>query len=61
MKFPGEDAYNGGTGTNTPAPVYGGDGVSSSYYGNRSVKLYDVNQLLNHLYVEASKDASDIL
>lgn len=60
VKFPGEDAYNGGTGTNTPAPVYGGDGVSSSYYGNSSVKLYDVNQLLNHLYVEANNAESNI-
>lgn len=60
VKFPGEDAYDGGTGTNTPAPVYGGDGVSSSYYGNRVVKLYDVNQLLNHLYREAKDPASDI-
>lgn len=60
VKFPGEDAYNGGTGTNTPAPVYGGDGVSSLYYGNSSVKLYDVNQLLNHLYVEANNAESDI-
>lgn len=60
VKFPGENAYNGGTGTNTPAPVYGGDGVSSSYYGNSFVKLYDVNQLLNHLYVEANNAASNI-
>lgn len=60
VKFPGEDAYNGGTGTNSPAPAYGGNGVSSEYYGKHVVKLYDVNQLLNHLYEEAKNPASDI-
>lgn len=60
VKFPGEDAYNGGTGTNSPAPAYGGNGVSSEYYGRHVVKLYDVNQLLNHLYEEAKNPASDI-
>lgn len=59
VKFPGEDAYDGGTGTDTPAPAYGGAGALSSYY-RKSVKLYDVNQLLNHLYVEANKAASNI-
>lgn len=59
VKFPGEDAYDGGTGTDTPAPAYGGAGALSSYYRN-SVKLYDVNQLLNHLYVEANDAASNI-
>ena len=59
VKFPGEDAYDGGTGTDTPAPAYGGAGALSSYY-RKSVKLYDVNQLLNHLYVEANNAASNI-
>lgn len=60
VKFPGEDAYNGGTGANSPAPAYGGNGVSSEYYGRSVVKLYDVNQLLNHLYEEAKNPTSDI-
>lgn len=58
VKFPGEAAYDGGEGlmdgTGTPAPAYGGDGASSAYY-NATVKLYDVNQLLNYLYKEAKK------
>lgn len=59
VKYPGYSAYNGGSGDNNPAPAFGGDGNFSSYY-NKTVKLYDVNQLLNHLYVEANKTDSQI-
>ena len=60
-KYPGQDAYSGGSGSNNPAPAFGGNGYHySGGYGNtgyysRNVKMYDVNQLLNHLYVEAKK------
>ena len=60
-KYPGQDAYSGGSGSNNPAPAFGGNGYHySGGYGNtgyysQNVKMYDVNQLLNHLYVEAKK------
>ena len=67
VKFPGEDAYDGGegsiTGGGTPAPAYGisdDKAPTSAYYGNTKVKLYDVNQLLNHLYEEANDSQSNI-
>lgn len=60
LKYPGDDAYDGGSGEDTPAPPFGGNGKQSAYYNNWTVKLYDVNQLLNHLYVEAKKDNSTI-
>lgn len=60
LKYPGDDAYNGGSGKDIPAPAFGGDGKQSVYYNNQTVKLYDVNQLLNHLYVEAKKSNSTI-
>lgn len=56
IKFPGEQAYNGGN-LDTPAPIVGGEYVSTSYYDR--VKLYDVNQLLNFLYNEAVKDGDN--
>ena len=59
VKYPGYSAYSGGSGNNNPAPAFGGNGIQSSYY-NKTVKLYDVNQLLNHLYVEANKTNSQI-
>lgn len=49
VKFPGEAAYNGGTAT-TAAPASGGTGAESDYYNKQTVVLYDINQLLNHLY-----------
>lgn len=59
VKYPGYSAYSGGSGNDNPAPAFGGNGIQSSYY-NKTVKLYDVNQLLNHLYVEANKTDSQI-
>lgn len=59
VKYPGYSAYSGGSGDDNPAPAFGGRGITSSYY-NKTVKLYDVNQLLNHLYVEAKKTNSQI-
>lgn len=60
VKFPGYRCYNGGEANgSTQAPALGGDGSQSSYY-NAKVKLYDVNQLLNRLCLEAQKADSDI-
>lgn len=66
LKYPGEDAYDGGDGLmnggGTSAPAFGisdEDAPFSAYYNNR-VKLYDVNQLLNHLYREAKDSGSTI-
>lgn len=62
-KYPGYQAYSGGSGSNTPAPAFGGEGYyysgNTAYY-NEDVVLYDVNQLINHLYVEANDENSDI-
>ena len=62
-KYPGYQAYSGGSGSNTPAPAFGGEGYhysgNTAYY-NEDVVLYDVNQLINHLYVEANDESSDI-
>lgn len=60
-KYPGYMAYDGGSGTDTPAPAFGGNGyhVSGAYYTN-DVVLYDVNQLVNHLYIEANDSDSEI-
>ena len=63
-KYPGYLAYDGGSGPAEAAPAFGhetgyhyeGD---TRYYAS-DVKLYDVNQLINHLYVEANKDDSEI-
>lgn len=63
-KYPGYQAYDGGSGTTEPAPAFGsatgyhytGD---TRYYAD-NVKLYDVNQLINHLYVEANDPNSTI-
>lgn len=64
-KYPGYAAYVGDDYVddliNEPAPPFGGNGTNkSSFYGNYNVKLYDVNQLLNHLYAEAHDPQSDI-
>ena len=50
VKFPGEAAYDGGTAATTAAPASGGTGAKSDYYNQQTVVLYDINQLLNHLY-----------
>lgn len=59
-KYPGQDAYDGGA-ENTPPPAFGGTGyhVNDAYY-SKDVVLYDVNQLLNHLYIEANNTDSQI-
>ena len=62
-KYPGYQAYSGGSGSNTPAPAFGGEGyhyLGNTAYYNEDVVLYDVNQLINHLYVEANDENSDI-
>ena len=60
LKYPGDQMYDGGEGNDRPAPAFGGTGQSSEYYNGNIVKLYDVNQLLNHLYVEAQNNNSTI-
>lgn len=61
VKFPGYQCYNGGgTNGNEQAPALGGNGATSTYYNGQTVKLYDVNQLLNRLCLEAQKDNSGI-
>ena len=67
LKYPGEDAYDGGyglmNGGGKSAPAFGisdKDAPISAYYKNNRVKLYDVNQLLNHLYKEAKDSGSTI-
>lgn len=54
IKFPGEQAYDGGSNNDTPAPIAGGEYSQTDYY--TQVRLYDINQLLNFLYNEAVKD-----
>ena len=63
-KYPGYASYVGDGYENVvidvPAPPFGGEGaVPPSNYGSKSVVLYDVNQLLNHLYAEAINDKSE--
>ena len=63
-KYPGYASYVGDGYENVvidvPAPPFGGEGaVPPSNYGSKSVVLYDVNQLLNHLYAEAVNDESE--
>lgn len=56
-KYPGHKAYNGGD-EDSPAPAFGGNGYhcpNPNTYYTKDVKMYDVNQLLNHLYIEANK------
>lgn len=60
VKFPGYQCYDGGgMDGSTQAPALGGNGYYSNYY-QQTVKLYDVNQLLNRLCLEAQKENSDI-
>lgn len=58
-KYPGYKAYSS-TNLSDKAPAFGGEGYH--YSGsettpiyNKDVVLYDVNQLLNHLFIEANK------
>lgn len=56
-KYPGYEAYSS-TNLNNKAPAFGGEGYhysgSTAIY-SQDVVLYDVNQLLNHLFIEANK------
>lgn len=56
-KYPGYQAYSS-TNLNNKAPAFGGEGYhysgSTAIY-SQDVVLYDVNQLLNHLFIEANK------
>lgn len=53
IKYPGEQAYNGGD-PSTPAPIAGGEYYTTGDY-YQQVRLYDVNQLLNFLYYQATE------
>lgn len=56
-KYPGYQAYSS-TNLSGEAPAFGGEGYhydgSTAIY-SKDVVLYDVNQLLNHLFIEANK------
>lgn len=56
-KYPGYQAYSS-TDLSDQAPAFGGEGYhysgSTAIY-SQNVVLYDVNQLLNHLFIEANK------
>lgn len=58
-KYPGYEAYLN-TDLNESAPAFGSSGYhyegATAYYGE-DVPMYDINQLLNHLYVEANDKA----
>lgn len=59
-KYPGYQCYAGSASNDAyqPAPPFGGEGADplwAEYPASGNVVLYDVNQLLNHLYVEAKK------
>lgn len=63
-KYPGYQAYSS-TNLNSKAPAFGGKGYH--YSGSETtpiysqdVVLYDVNQLLNHLFIEANKSDSQL-
>ena len=60
-KYPGYQCYCDPNNANVKAPPFGSEGevpLSEKNYPNRSKKvvLYDVNQLVNHLYAEAMND-----
>lgn len=57
-KYPGYKAYSSTDLVDKQAPAFGGKGYhydgSTAIY-SKDVVLYDVNQLLNHLFIEANK------
>lgn len=61
-KYPGYEAYSS-TDLSEQAPAFGGEGYyysgSTAIY-SKDVVLYDVNQLLNHLFIEAYKSDSQL-
>lgn len=61
-KYPGYAAYSS-TNLSEQAPAFGGKGYhysgSTAIY-SEDVVLYDVNQLLNHLFIEANKSDSQL-
>ena len=61
-KYPGYEAYSS-TDLSDKAPAFGGEGYhyrgTTAIY-SRDVVLYDVNQLLNYLFVEANKSDSQL-
>lgn len=61
-KYPGYEAYSS-TDLSDQAPAFGGKGYhysgSTAIY-SQDVVLYDVNQLLNHLFIEAYKSDSQL-
>lgn len=63
-KYPGWEAYDGGSEDTRKAPAFGGNGITPAdkyHYPNiDKVKMYDVNQLLNKLFLEANKESSSI-
>lgn len=63
-KYPGYQCYCDPTDANVQAPPFGSEGavpLSTTNYPDRNkVVLYDVNQLVNHLYAEAKNADSDI-
>lgn len=63
-KYPGWKAYDGGSEDTRKAPAFGGNGITPAdkdHYSNiANVKMYDVNQLLNKLFLEANKESSSI-
>lgn len=58
VKYPGYEAYSM-TNQTFPAPAFNHSTYNAGYY-RYPVTLYDVNQLLNHLYVEANLSDSKL-
>lgn len=61
-KYPGYLAYSQ-TDLDKPASAFGNEGwyhQGTTAYYSRPVPMYDINQLLNHLYLEAKKDDSPV-
>lgn len=57
-KYPGYAAYSSTNLEDEQAPAFGGKGyhyIGSTAIYSQDVVLYDVNQLLNHLFIEANK------
>lgn len=62
-KYPGYQAYSSTNLVDKSAPAFGGDGYhysgETAIYSS-DVVLYDVNQLLNYLFIEANKTDSQL-